>query len=55
MEHGGTLDAAAEEMADDGASLGLSRLAQEEAVEGVGVGVLGVSHRLRGYVGGDAG
>ncbi len=41
------MDTAAEEMADDGASLDCRRLAQEEAVEDLGVGVLGVSHRLR--------
>src|SRR6201999_3217328 len=52
MEHCGTLDAAAEEMADDGASLSPRPFAKEEAVEGVGVGVLVVSHRPRGYVGG---
>jgi hypothetical protein len=51
MEHGGALAAAAEEMAEDGAILGRRRLAQEEAEEEVGVGVLGVSHRPRGYVG----
>jgi hypothetical protein len=44
---GGALGTSAQEMAEDGASLDRRRLAEEEAEEEVGGGVLAISHRLR--------